>query len=59
MNMMENSDKIIHCLKCKKITAHMHLDAFKVRCLKCGNVKDLKNPYIEDEIATQDKPEDA
>ncbi|MBA7465144.1 hypothetical protein ES707_00306 [subsurface metagenome] len=59
MNMMENSDKIIHCLKCKKITAHMHLDAFKVRCLKCGNIKDLKNPYIETEIAIQGKPEDA
>jgi len=57
MNMMEKSDKIIHCLKCKKITVHEHLDTFKVRCLKCGNVKDLKNPYIEAEMATQGKPE--
>jgi len=56
---MNNSDKIIHCRKCKKITSHMVLDDYKVRCLKCGSVKDLKNPYVEVEIATQGKPEDA
>lgn len=56
---MNDSDKIIHCLKCKRITVHLHLDAFKVKCMKCGNVKDLKNPYVEAEIASQGKPEDA
>jgi len=35
----------------------MVLAIHKVRCLKCGTVKDLKNPYIEAEIATQGKPE--
>ena len=56
---MNESDKIIHCLKCKKITVHEHLDTFKVRCLICGNVKDLKNPYVEAEIANHGKPEEA
>ena len=54
--MMEKPDKIIHCLKCKKITTHEHLEVFKVRCLKCGNVKDLKNPYAEAEITIQGDP---
>ncbi len=57
---MKTPDKIIHCLKCKKITVHEHLDTFKVRCLKCGNIKDLKNPYVvEAEIGIQGKPGDA
>ena len=55
-----DSDKIIHCLKCKKITVHMLLDDYKVRCLKCGNIKDLRNPHtIEAEIVTQGDPRDA
>jgi len=37
----------------------MVLATFKVRCIKCGTVKDLKNPYVEAEIATQGKPDDA
>ncbi|MCK4760281.1 MAG: hypothetical protein KAT69_09525 [Candidatus Aminicenantes bacterium] len=58
--MMENSDKIIHCLKCKKITVHHLLDTYKVRCLVCGSIKDLKNPHtVEAEIAIQGNPEDA
>lgn len=56
---MNKPDKIIHCRKCKRITAHLHLDAFKVRCLKCGNIKDLKNPYVEAEIAMQRDPRKA
>lgn len=53
---MNDADKIIHCRKCKKITVHELLADYKVRCLKCGNVKDLKNPYVEAEIATQGDP---
>ena len=56
---MESPNKIIHCLKCKKITTHMVLDDYKVKCLKCGNIKDLRNPHAEAEIATPGKLEDA
>lgn len=56
---MNNSHKLVHCRRCKDITAHEHLDVFKVRCLRCGSVKDLKNSYVEAEIVIQGKPEDA
>jgi len=36
----------------------MVLDDYKARCMRCGKVKDLRNPHtIEAEIATQGKPE--
>lgn len=54
---MQNSDKLVHCLKCKDITVHECLDTYTVRCLRCGSVKDLKNPHIiEAEIVTQGDP---
>jgi len=56
---MNKPDKIIHCLKCKKITIHMVLDDYKVKCLKCENIKDLRNPHAEAEIATRGKLKDA
>ena len=55
-----NGDKLVHCRKCENITAHELLDAYMVRCLRCGSVKDLKNPHVvEAEIVTHGDPKRA
>jgi len=58
--MTETSNKLVHCRRCKDITVHELLDTYIARCLKCGSVKNLKNPHVvEAEEVTQGDPRKA